>query len=232
VRRRPDQRPTDEEWLPLGQASRLLGVNADSLRRWADEGRIDVYTTPGGHRRFARGSLDRLMASRRGTARPTLAHLGATPERVAAAYRRSYEKYGDGGSSPSAAVRRPDREAFRRDGRRLVGVLLAYLDTRAAAERSTLADEATRIVEDHARHLARSGLPIGQSLALFVAARRPFLAQIGVVARRRALSPGQLTTLYEDASGLLDRLLLRFVDAHHPAPPRSPAGPARPLGTR
>lgn len=230
--RRPDQRPTDDEWLPLGEASRLLGVNADSLRRWADEGRVDVFTTPGGHRRFARRSLDRLMVSRRPTARPTLARLGATSERVAAAYRRSYVRSGDGGPSVSAAVLDPDREAFRRDGRRLVGVLLAYLDATAAAERSALADEATQIVEHHARHLAGSGLSIGESLALFVSARRPFLAEIGAVARRRALAPDQLTVLYEDASGLLDRLLLRFVDAHRATPWRRPAGPARALPAR
>jgi hypothetical protein len=232
VSRRPDQRPTDDEWLPLGEASRLLGVNADSLRRWADEGRVDVFTTPGGHRRFARRSLDNLMVSRRPAARPTLARLGATPERVAAAYRRSYVRSDLGGPSASAAVRDPDREAFRRDGRRLVGVLLAYLDATAATERSGLADEATEIVEHHARHLADSGLPIAESLALFVAARHPFLAEIGAVARRRGLAPDQLTVLYDDASSVLDRLLLRFVDAHRATPPRRPAGPACDLRAR
>jgi len=226
VARRSQQRPTDDEWLPLGEASRLLGVNADSLRRWADEGRVDVFTTPGGHRRFARRSLDRLMVPRRATTRPTLARLGATQERVAAAYRRSYVESTDGGWNASTAVGDPDREAFRRDGRRLVGVLLAYLDASAPAERSALSDEATQIVEHHARHLAGSGLPIGESLGLFVSARRPFLAEIGAVARRRDLAPEQLTALYEDASSLLDRLLLRFVDAHRASPGHGTAGPA------
>jgi len=120
VARRSQQRPTDDEWLPLGEASRLLGVNADSLRRWADEGRVDVFTTPGGHRRFARRSLDRLMVPRRATTRPTLARLGATPERVAAAYRRSYVESTDGGWNASTAVGDPDREAWKL---RLEGIL-------------------------------------------------------------------------------------------------------------
>ena len=49
-----------------------------------------AYTTPGGHRRFSRRDLDRLIAARRaGQPRP-LASLGATPERLNRAYRRSY----------------------------------------------------------------------------------------------------------------------------------------------
>ena len=57
-------RPLPER-LALGEASRLLGVDPDTLRRWADEGRVPAFTTPGGHRRFERRALERLVASRR-----------------------------------------------------------------------------------------------------------------------------------------------------------------------
>ncbi|HEV8654065.1 MAG TPA: helix-turn-helix domain-containing protein, partial [Candidatus Limnocylindria bacterium] len=40
------------DWLTLGEASRILGVDPDTLRRWADNGKVEVFTTPGGHRRF------------------------------------------------------------------------------------------------------------------------------------------------------------------------------------
>ena len=33
-------------WIGLGEASRLLGIAPGTLRRWADEGRIPVFTTP------------------------------------------------------------------------------------------------------------------------------------------------------------------------------------------
>ena len=222
--RPPDRRPAEGDWLSLGPASRLIGVNADSLRRWADEGRVEVFTTPGGHRRFARRSLDRLVASGHSDRRLPLARLGATPARVSAAYRRSYVRRAGEAGSPTDAVAGPDREAFRRDGRRLVGVLLAYLDGVDSADRARAEAEATEIVAAHAGHLAATGITIDESLGLFVAARRPFLAEIGAVARRRRLEPEQLTTLYDDASGLLDRLLLRFVAAHRlPVPRRAPS---------
>jgi excisionase family DNA binding protein len=39
-------------WLTVGQAAKHLGVAERTLRRWATDGRIPAYSTPGGHRRF------------------------------------------------------------------------------------------------------------------------------------------------------------------------------------
>src|SRR5450756_2596768 len=73
-------------WVGLGEASRLLGIAPGTLRRWADDGRIPVFNTPGGHRRFARSTLSALLPAAR-THRPALARLGASPDRMARAYR-------------------------------------------------------------------------------------------------------------------------------------------------
>lgn len=204
----------DDAWLPLGEASRLLGVNADSLRRWADEGLVEIFTTPGGHRRFARRSLERLVAAGRSTRRRALSRLGATPDRVSAAYRRSHLFDGSVGLGAASEVSDPDRAAFRQDGRRLVETLLSYLDTAEPAERASAEAAATAIASSHARRRAAGGASLHDSIALFVAARRPFLAELGAVGRHRRLDPDRLTALFEDASGLFDRLLLEFIAAH------------------
>jgi molybdopterin-binding protein len=34
----------------MGQAAELLGVSVDTLRRWADAGRVSTRRSPGGHR--------------------------------------------------------------------------------------------------------------------------------------------------------------------------------------
>lgn len=46
-----------EEWLSLGEACALVGVSPATLRRWSDNGDIRAFTTPGGHRRFARSAI-------------------------------------------------------------------------------------------------------------------------------------------------------------------------------
>ncbi|GAC1557588.1 MAG: helix-turn-helix domain-containing protein [Herpetosiphon sp.] len=52
---------TESEWLTLSQASELLGVHPATLRLWSDEGKIGLFRTPGGHRRFARTEVERLL---------------------------------------------------------------------------------------------------------------------------------------------------------------------------
>ena len=59
-------------WLSLRDASGKLGVSPATLRLWADEGRVESYRTPGGHRRFrlrGDGTPFRDTTTRRGDAR-------------------------------------------------------------------------------------------------------------------------------------------------------------------
>ncbi|MDW3219547.1 MAG: TOBE domain-containing protein [Acidimicrobiales bacterium] len=44
----------------MGEAARLLGVSVDTVRRWADQGRLETSRTEGGHREVAGPELARL----------------------------------------------------------------------------------------------------------------------------------------------------------------------------
>ena len=202
--------------LSLGPASRLLGVDPDTLRRWADEGRIDAFTTAGGHRRFERATLERVLQARRHDATVRLASLGATTDRLSRAYRRGYS---DGASVGGVrdAVPSSDRDAFREDGRALVTALVAHIDAADDAERLAAEDPAISATDALGRRVAAAGISLGDAVSLFIAARRPFLAELGAIARRRSLDPDRLSQIYDRSSGLLDRLLLTLIATHQEA---------------
>ncbi|MBI3745004.1 MAG: helix-turn-helix domain-containing protein [Chloroflexi bacterium] len=196
------------DWVSLGPASRLLGVDPDTLRRWADAGRIRAFATPGGHRRFSRADLDRLATARRPGHR-ALSTLGATPDRVRRAYARSYRADG----SPAGLERfgGDARAALRTEGRRLVAVLLAYLDAARSADQARWEAEAMTLIGTTAARLADAGATTSEVVEIYLRARRPLLGELGALGRRRALEATELAALFERAVGLLDRLLLHLV---------------------
>ena len=205
-----------ERPLSLGPASRLLGVDPDTLRRWADEGRIEAFTTSGGHRRFSRAAVERILEARRHDATMRLANLGATRDRLSRAYRRGYASPADV-ADVREAIPEPDRDAYREGGRALVAALLAHLDAEDEAGRQRAETLATAATEDLARRMSAAGIALADAVSMFVAARRPFLTELGVIARRRSIDPDRLAAIYDASSGLLDRLLLRLVAVHRGA---------------
>jgi molybdopterin-binding protein len=66
---------SDTVWLRIGEAAKQLGVSADSIRRWAEAGRIEVQLTQGGQRLVSQADVSRLAAERRrsGSERPIIA---------------------------------------------------------------------------------------------------------------------------------------------------------------
>ena len=53
----------DGKWLSIHEACRLLGVDQSTLRRWSDSGKVPVFRTPGGHRRYAESELLALVGN-------------------------------------------------------------------------------------------------------------------------------------------------------------------------
>ena len=64
-------RQESRHWLSINEACRLLGVDQSTLRRWSDAGKVPVFRTPGGHRRYAEDDLLTLLGEK--GRRPTFA---------------------------------------------------------------------------------------------------------------------------------------------------------------
>lgn len=56
----PSTGPT-EELLTSGEVARRFGVKVSTVTRWANSGRIPALSTVGGHKRFRRSDVDRLL---------------------------------------------------------------------------------------------------------------------------------------------------------------------------
>jgi excisionase family DNA binding protein len=225
----PDSRSRSEDVvpdrLPLGKASRMLGVDPDTLRRWADEGRVPAFTTPGGHRRFERRALERLVVTRQTGALGGLAAVGDSSTRLSAAYRRRYGELHRGSQDLRSRIPVDERTSFREDGRRLVDALVSTLDE-AGSARTRAEQEAMDLSARMGDRIARLGVPLEDGVSMFVEARRPFFAELSLMARRRGVDPARIGQLYVASSGLLDRLLLAFVGAHAAAADEGPEAPA------
>jgi molybdopterin-binding protein len=61
--------------IRLGEAAEILGVSPDTVRRWAESGRLPVERTTGGQRTVTRSDVAKLAAERRraGQDRPIVA---------------------------------------------------------------------------------------------------------------------------------------------------------------
>ena len=52
---------TQRDYLTPGEVARMLHVSPKTVNRWAHEGRIACIVTLGGHRRFARDDVERIV---------------------------------------------------------------------------------------------------------------------------------------------------------------------------
>jgi excisionase family DNA binding protein len=155
----------DTQYLSLSAASKLLGVHSTTLRRWADQGAIPVYVTPGGHRRFARGDIEAL-AARQPLSTQALGSVWAS-KAVAVTRSELAHQHSNDRQAWMRHVSDADRADWRRVGQQLMGVVLRYINGPNEDER--LLDEARTIGADYARLARRAGMPLTGALeaALF-----------------------------------------------------------------
>jgi excisionase family DNA binding protein len=209
-------RASDEKaWLPLGAASRMLGVDPDTLRRWADAGKVEVFTTPGGHRRFPRAAIEAMLPRPRAR-RALLTALGEPPDRVAAELRRRVRSDLAELGEQEWHARLDERSIqwFRERGRRMSALLLGSLDTARQAGRGQLLSQAEALGREYGVEAARRGLSLGEATQAFLFFRARFMAEIATVARRRALEAGQATSLFEEADRALDGVIVALIEGH------------------
>ena len=201
-----------EEWLTVHEACALIGVSPATLRRWSAAGDVQAFTTPGGHRRFARSTILGLLPSAR-RRRPTLERLGETPEHMTRFYRRHVAQACHG-VTWLAGLTEDELEPLRDHGRRIAGALLVVIDAATPEERLPAMLKAVSAATEYGRIAARGSGEIRETVEAFLRFRMLFLGELAQVARRRGLDTIEATNLLVTATQAIDQLLVALMSGH------------------
>jgi excisionase family DNA binding protein len=144
------------DWLSLEAAAKRLNVHPATLREWADKGRIRVYRTPGGHRRFSEADVSE-MGSGHKPDLSLLMHATVGQTRIASS---------DGRLASESWYARFDEEAKARQrelGMDLVQFLVSFLANSQRDWSKEIADLGQR----YASLARQSGLSVGDAMRAF-----------------------------------------------------------------
>jgi excisionase family DNA binding protein len=201
------RRADEARWVTLGRASEILGVDESTLRRWADSGRLRVYRTPGGHRRFSLVNLEEILA---GDAK----HRGSDEiERLAVArIRRQLQRARQHEDVWYVSLTEANRQKLRDHGRRLIEMVGEYINKRS--RRSGLLEEARQIGSAYGSVLIEAGLPLPSAISAYIGFRRTMDETTRQAALHEALPTEEALEACGQVQALGDQVLRGLVAAY------------------
>ena len=200
-------------WLSINAACAYLGVDQSTLRRWSDAGKVPVFRTPGGHRRYAEDDLRALVGEGpRRQERPRVSRQALT-DRSLSAYedeylrvareRRWFQAY-------SAAT----QEEHRRLGRRLVDLAVRYASGAGGSDRPSLLGEGRQIGEHYGRAGVAAGLGATETVEAFLYFRFPVMRAVTGLIEEEGLVARRAVRLFVEIGHFMDQVLVATVRAH------------------
>jgi len=204
-------RSNSTRWVSLRRACDILGVDESTLRRWADTGRLRVYRTPGGHRRFSLPDLESMVAGESRT-------RGAEEiERIAVAkIRRQLQRARQQEYGWYTSLSDGNRDLLRDLGRRLVEMAGEYLDKRT--RRSGLLEAAMDVGEQYGRILIDAGLPLPNAVNAYIGFRKTMDETTRQTAIREGMPLDEALAAYGQVHALGDQVLLGLASAYEALP--------------
>lgn len=191
-------RRRSSRWVGLSRACEILGVNESTVRRWADAGEIQMFRTPGGHRRFDEGDLIGLLERGVQPAREVIESATITPIRR--------------GPRVEDEATEDARDALRTLGRQLARIVDDYLARRG--DRAALEREVDVIGAAYGEELRRRAMPLAQAVQAFTSFRRALDEVAKQLAGRRRMTAREAAAGREQVALLADRVLLAVASVY------------------
>ena len=201
----------EARWLSIDAACKVLGVDQSTLRRWSDSGKIPVFRTPGGHRRYAEDDLHALLrgeprtTTRRRVSRSLLTSMSMS------AYEHDYLRQAHTQSWYRAYDQRTLDE-MRPLGRRLVDLTIRYISSRA--ERDEVMAESREIGLEYGRFSAQVGLSTSDALEAFLFFRTPVIQAVTHYIEDENVSTRRAARITSELTFFMDQVLIATIAAH------------------
>jgi len=196
------------EWLNLSEISEELGVHPSTVRNWADQGRLPVHRTQGGHRRFKRSEVDLWLQAQQASDPLDASIL------IQNALRRTRVQISEGHLEAEAWYQKLDQEArdkYRQSGRHLMQGLMTYL----ASDGEAADSEARSLGYEYATRGRRYGLKILDATQAFLFFRNTLLdALISVYEAAAVRSPLVMTPMFRKINTFTDRILVTIMETY------------------
>lgn len=197
----------EHEWLTLGDASKLLGVHPATLRQWSDEGKVRIFRTPGGHRRFSRADIERMLQVNplRGAGLSSFvfsAVLQHTREGLPEAMQQNWAQ----------GIDEMERQRRRETGRQLITLasqMIANHDP-SAEQRA----EARRLGADYGRMMVRAGHELPDAVMAFIYFRDSLLETVFSLPETTGLNRDETLAIVRRINDLLSEVLREMMLAH------------------
>ena len=199
---------TDSTWLSIDAACKLLGVDQSTLRRWSDSGKIPVFRTPGGHRRYNEEDLRALVRGeprRRRVSRQVLTTMSMS------AYEHDYIRQAQTRPWYRAYDQRTLDE-LRPLGRRMVDLTIRYISSRG--ERGDIIAESREIGHEYGCCSARVGLSTAEALEAFLFFRNPVVQAVTHYIEDENVPTRRAARITSELTHFLDAVLIETVRAH------------------
>ncbi len=207
-----------DQWLSLKEASEILGVHFTTLRKWADEGEIRVFRTPGGHRRFSIADLRRFLEDRVGQGRTQ--DTEAVVDAAVVHVRAEIERLPQDQLAWAQPLSESERDLSRQRGRQLFGLAIAYVVK--PAERERLLAEGRVLGIEYGHEAAASGIGLmetGRAVQFF----RSQLNQVVRAENSNMLDPDDVR-VQQAIDQFIDEVLYSILSGYE----RQMAAPAMP----
>jgi excisionase family DNA binding protein len=202
--------PEDGPWIGMRRACEILGVNQSTLRAWTDSGRVPVFLTPGGHRRYRETDLRALLE----TGAP-----GASVEPLSGALLASHERYEQVARQALSSpwFQRFDeaaRRQFRLLGTSMLNLLTTYLVASSPTERQHALERGRELAADYGEMSTRLGLTLAEATEAFLLFRNPVLETVHQWLGAHPPPPRQAGEMLGRVNLFMDQVLVIMTDAH------------------